>query len=346
MKVNSKEWPTSGAIFSNGKELYLGYGQFRWKKFSELDESHPAFYFPDFFLTCSHPWLQFHEWTCLPIQDFEPQLILEEQPPLLQWKYPKEEIFYQQIKKLKNDFSHTPLKKAVPYLFATCSEKMNSHRLVRCLKNACVHLKRFSGYLYGFWNQDEGILGVTPELLFQFDERNRKLKTMALAGTCPKGRHFGEKEINEHQIVVEGIKLSLQSLGELSIGTLQTLNLSRFYHLQTDLYLKLDGKFHFENIVQRLHPTPALGAFPKDIGWDWLKNYEIKVKRKRYGAPVGILFKAQNLIQSAVAIRNVQWDRSGLKIGAGCGVVLESDEKKEWEELCLKLNAIKENLFA
>src|SRR5690606_5788866 len=39
-----------------------------------------------------------------------------------------------------------------------------------------------TGYPYGYWNEDTGILGATPELLFELNEK--ELYTFALAGTA------------------------------------------------------------------------------------------------------------------------------------------------------------------
>jgi menaquinone-specific isochorismate synthase len=41
-----------------------------------------------------------------------------------------------------------------------------------------------------------------------------------------------------------------------------------------------------------------------------------------------------------VAIRNMQWDENGSRMGAGCGIVKESLPEREWQEVQQKLSSI------
>ena len=93
----------------------------------------------------------------------------------------------------------------------------------------------------------------------------------------------------------------------------------------------LEQPIDFKAATTALHPTPALGAFPKEAGFTWLENYNQQMPRGRYGAPVGCLLN--NQATCIVAIRNVQWKGSQAKIGAGCGIVKESVLENEWNEI-------------
>ena len=81
--------------------------------------------------------------------------------------------------------------------------------------------------------------------------------------------------------------------------------------------LTLYERFHFDELVRRLHPTPALGAFPFNEGKKWLEAFEMHTPRQFYGAPVGFHHPGLGLSPCFVAIRNVQWNSSGMRIGAG-----------------------------
>ena len=62
--------------------------------------------------------------------------------------------------------------------------------------------------------------------------------------------------------------------------------------------------------------------------------------RNKYGAPFAVQFPNGDFI-SVVAIRNIQWDRREIILGAGGGVVVESQLEKEWLELQGKRNSVK-----
>ena len=94
-----------------------------------------------------------------------------------------------------------------------------------------------------------------------------------------------------------------------------------------------------------MHPTPALGAFPRRPGMEWLKEYQQKIDRRRFGAPVGYAIEDAQA-KCYVAIRNVQWTKNQMLLAAGCGIVATSQYDAEWAEIKLKLQAIKEMLFS
>jgi menaquinone-specific isochorismate synthase len=242
------------------------------------------------------------------------------------------------------------LQKGVPYLFARSSNAMNEERLKNSLHRALTILNQRGGYLYGHWHLSSGVLGLTPELLFSHSEEHpSKVHTMALAGTCPLSEANeaflkNEKERHEHQLVVHGIYASLKKLGTVKKGEMQLLKLSKLAHLMTPIEIDLFHSFDFDNLVKCLHPTPALGAFPLEEGREWLQGLQREIPRHFYGAPIGIKYSKSGLSKCYVAIRNVQWDERGMRIGAGCGVVQESLFEKEWQEIQLKISSIREQL--
>ena len=86
-------------------------------------------------------------------------------------------------------------------------------------------------------------------------------------------------------------------------------------------------------------PTPPIFDY-KAEGMNWLENYQKKIDRKRYGAPVGFCLPNGNC-SCYVAIRNAQWSEGKMKIGAGCGIVPQSKLDLEWDEIQLKVKSIK-----
>ena len=197
--------------------------------------------------------------------------------------------------------------------------------------------------------------GATPETLIETN--GRKISTMGLAGSAPRGATeaaddaFGEGLLNdpknqiEHQLVVDSIRHRLEPLTtELNISDQPKLmKLGNIQHL----YTPIDGETPKANgvidLIEQLHPTPALGGAPRDRAMEFIASDE-PVTRGWYGAPVGYL--NQNLDgKFGVAIRSAVAQRDRVWAYAGAGIVADSDPASEWEETAIKfkpmLNALR-----
>jgi len=340
------EWLQSGVILSCGDgKFLLGWGK---REFS-LDGTSPQFYFPDYFLK-DKSWFQYaHNMSIgadILLKLFAKHLETEEAP--YSWYGPDQRLFQQTFDDLKRRFSLGEINKAVPFVQQHATVTMTPLRLLHTLQNLISKVERNRSHVYGFWNDQEGILGATPEVLFSQTERGI-LETMACAGTKSLSTTDASflqdrKEVHEHQLVVEGIKESLSSLGDVQAGNMSVLRLPQLAHLVTPIKVKLHSNPSLDSIIEALHPTPAVGAHPQKAGMEWLKEYQKKIYRGRYGAPAGYFLPHAQQSAFYVAIRNVQWDVFKMTIAAGCGVVPESVCDNEYEEIQLKLNAIKEML--
>jgi len=201
---------------------------------------------------------------------------------------------------------------------------------------------------FGFWNLDVGIMGATPEILFH--RQQGKVSSMALAGTMPRSE-VGQrssllkdpKEMHEHQVVVEDLEKQLGKWGWVKKTGPQILELPTLLHLQT--LLEVDGvKCESRDLMMNLHPTPALGVGPRTYGYHWLANTSDQEGRRVFGAPISFTIPSTESGFAEeiclVAIRNIQWDQEGCRVGAGCGVVQESLPQQEWQELQQKLKSV------
>lgn len=193
--------------------------------------------------------------------------------------------------------------------------------------------------VYGFEYDGEGAVGITPEILFERD--GDTVRTMALAGTAPVESPSlleNAKEFLEHQIVIESIVQSLTPLGEVEVGSTQETVMGMLKHLRTPIELKLNREIQFEELVNVLHPTAALGGWPKREALEWLSNKEIEQPRGRFGAPFGFVNGDRWLC--SVLIRGVQFSGYNLRLYTGCGVVRGSKLQSEIDELKLKRCAL------
>ncbi len=237
--------------------------------------------------------------------------------------------------------------KIVPYAIKKSSRKVTVQSKIRFLKNLITLCEKTHSFVYGSWNADEGFMGATPEMLFE--KSGTEVQTVALAGTRSVNRNpesllTDPKELSEHQFVVDGIAKTLEPLGKVKTGNLRLKKLTRFYHLETPIHLSMNvenSKELFSKLVTQLHPTPALGGFPKAETAELLASFDADCPRKNFGAPFGIEF-ADGRALMVVMIRGARWDDNGFYISAGCGVVKESVFENELEELQLKIAAIEE----
>lgn len=204
--------------------------------------------------------------------------------------------------------------------------------------------------VFGFTHHRRAFVGATPEVLAR--TQGRRLETHALAGTAPRDpdpRRDAElgasllasaKDQHEHRFVVDAITGALDPLAEaMVVGSAPGLRrLSNVQHLETPISARLRAQVGLLDVVDRLHPTPALGGAPQQLALDWLARTE-PLDRGWYGAPIGWLGRDGEGL-AAVAIRSalIEADRAWAFIGAG--VVADSDPAAEWHESTLKMRTI------
>ncbi len=338
-----QDWLNNGALISTSSSFSSDELQLAWGEGNAA-----SFYSPDFFLESPSPWVSFG--TTRSIKKAELFKILEkyvsqfqrpEALPRFRPLTPKD-AFQKEVGRLQNSFKEGALRKAVPVIFEGTEFPEKKLNPVRLAKWVLSGLKWAEGYplsLYGSWKSGDGILGATPETLLA-RLPNGNFETMALAGTSRDGTQLlkSPKDLREHQWVIDGIASCLAPLGAKAYPEkTRVVNLPGLSHLQTLMKFEAPPNILWEELIKALHPTPALGAFPKDHGWEWLKDYENRqsIKRRRFGAPFGISSFC------VVAIRCLQWYGGALEIGAGCGIVDQSISEQEWAELQLKLAHVK-----
>lgn len=196
---------------------------------------------------------------------------------------------------------------------------------------------------YGWIDLDEGFAGATPELLFSLD--GTKLETMALAGTARSEDldvfAVDEKEIREHEYVAQTLVSKLLDLGNLQRHPRQILELGSIVHFLTRIHVDLHSPMAPQDLLRRLHPTPALGPLPRtDVTMNRLLDWRNRLGcPPRFGSPFGLW--DQGRFDVIVAIRGAWWHGNQLSIPAGCGIIEASRLVSEWHELRLKREAVK-----
>jgi menaquinone-specific isochorismate synthase len=204
-----------------------------------------------------------------------------------------------------------------------------------------------AAFRYGYQIGDDGAFGVTPEALVTL--AGGGLRTMALAGTAPAAARAAfvedSKQIREHQFVVDALVQCLSAFGDVEIGQREVVEFARLLHFQTLLSVKLTGgALDPAQVVEAIHPTPAVGVLPRTVqNLEVLNRYRTEMEvPSMFGAPLGVWW--QGTFHAVAAIRGFFWNHDNGCLPAGCGVITESIEDKEWDELKLKRAWVKERI--
>ncbi|MGB0775516.1 MAG: chorismate-binding protein [Akkermansiaceae bacterium] len=201
-------------------------------------------------------------------------------------------------------------------------------------------------YSYGWSAGGSGFCGATPELLFELD--GRRLRTMALAGTARADEQevfaVDGKEIREHEFVAQTLVAKLSDIGDVQRDQRRIMNLGQLVHFHTAIDVELFADRGVDDLIRRLHPTPALGPLPRtQETMRLLSKWRSRLHCPPcFGAPFGLMRGEQFL--AVVAIRGAHWADQQMMIPSGCGVIEASRLVNEWRELRLKREAVKSAL--
>ncbi|MDS0477427.1 isochorismate synthase [Natrinema sp. 1APR25-10V2] len=209
-------------------------------------------------------------------------------------------------------------------------------------------------YRFLVGHEDGGtFFGAPPERLVS--KRGDQVETEALAGSVARGETPDEDEAyaermradaklgHEHGLVVDAIREQLAPLArELTIRERTVRRLATIQHLQTPIEALLEGDRHVLEIVEALHPTPAVGGVPPDAAWETIRDTET-FDRGWYAAPIG-WFDAAGDGEFAVGIRSGVATDGSVTLFAGNGIVADSDPDEEWDEVQLKFRPILDEL--
>ena len=259
----------------------------------------------------------------------------------IHWKASDYENFKIQFDWIQSKIKLGQLEKALPITVQN-GKFFNHLNKFKIIKN--ILQKSSNQYLYSFWNSSEGFIGFTPEVLAH--KKENSFETMALAGTWSKKKqttvNFSDVKIkNEHDIVVNDILNQLKNETLIEKYETQVLELEYLFHLKTLFKYQMPATNDFMQIVKKIHPTAALGLFPRNIDlFSEFKNFVLQNHRKNFGAPFGFISKNESFF--VVAIRNIFWRDDKISIYSGCGVTSGSLLEAEWQELEAKRNSVKE----
>lgn len=311
-------------------EVLVGYGPFTAQ--SEAPDAGVAFYKNDFSLSAEKPWL---------IPDRVEVLEAGKKSPLspIEWEELDPGPFAEVFREVSSAISQGVIEKSVPVVTVNGKGRVSPDDLLERLLDLPTNLRP-----YGWIGEDEGFLGATPEVLFRyFDGR---IYTMALAGTARSEESalfaIDDKEIREHEFVAQTLIAKLSDLGMVIRQERGILDLGKLIHFQTLIKVELYRYELIQTLIERLHPTPALGPLPRTpetmaLLKEWRERLNCPAE---FGAPFGLYRDGD--FEALVAIRMTAWKGDQFQLPSGCGVIQESRLVSEWRELGLKRDAVLE----
>ena len=183
--------------------------------------------------------------------------------------------------------------------------------------------------------------GATPETLCRLEGRD--LATDALAGSARLAEAQAlldrPKELREHAWVVEHVLAALRSIAERveAADGPEVRKLADVAHLYTPIHARLREGKGLADVVEMLHPTPAVGGVPSLAAMRFISEEE-KLGRGLYAGIVGLCGPLR--ADLAVALRCALLRGPSARLYVGAGIVAGSTAEGEWAETELKAQAL------
>lgn len=183
-------------------------------------------------------------------------------------------------------------------------------------------------------------LAATPETLLAGSGHD--WQTMALAGTMPYGDavQWDDKNIQEQRHVATYVTEVLEHFAmDFTEEGPRTVRAAHLAHLRSDFRFHLSDTDRLGELLQALHPTPAVCGLPKDEALRFICSNE------RYGRSYYSGFLGPLMLGGATALyvtlRCMQLFKNHCRLYAGSGLLPDSSEPSEWQETETKLDTMR-----
>ncbi len=184
-------------------------------------------------------------------------------------------------------------------------------------------------------------MGASPELFLE--KSSDSLRTVSLAATRNTELHsedWNMKELEEQGLVSVFVDEVLSHFGisQYKKTGPEPIRAGAMVHLRTT-YQFQSHKIESQtgNFIQALHPTPAVGGYPKKEALEVIRDAEM-FDRGFYSGFLGPVSKEG--FQFFVNIRSMQLGQNNAVLYLGGGITRDSHEENEWEETRLKARTL------
>ena len=196
-----------------------------------------------------------------------------------------------------------------------------------------------TAFTYCFFHPETGLwLGAFAEQLLKM--KGNSFKTMAVAGTQlfdeNQAAVWGTKEKEEQHFVTNFIREKLEGqTSDVTLSEPYNLQAGKLLHIKTDISGTVNSNSGLREIIQILHPTPAICGLPKETAKDFIANNE-GYDREYYSGYFGELNIDFSNNTSAtdlyVNLRCMKLSRQEASLYIGAGITKDSVPEKEWLE--------------
>ena len=227
-----------------------------------------------------------------------------------------------------------------------------------CRKYPRMFVALFSTKRSGTW------LVATPETLVSGNGRD--MQTMALAGTMRlsghelgfdvEGSHVGRddihwstKNIKEQRYVETYITECIEHYADdFAVEGPYTARAGDLVHLRSDIRFRLGDTARMGDLLNTLHPTPAVCGMPKEATREFIIHNE-SAPRSYYSGFAGML-DPDGDTALFVTLRCMQMENivapndyvADCRLYAGGGLLKDSTEQAEWDETEAKMNTMRQ----
>jgi menaquinone-specific isochorismate synthase len=199
--------------------------------------------------------------------------------------------------------------------------------------------------IFNYQSQGQTVLAVSPERLLSLN--NRHISSDAIGGTISRTPDSlirfitsDSKLLNEHAIIADDIYRRLDPychVLKMPVNPL-LMKLHNMYHLETPISGQLREQKNIFDVIDTLHPTPAIAGYPARKAQQWLLQNEC-YNRGWYTGAFGWIRGIDNG-ELSVFLRCALIEGNSAQLFAGAGLVAESVAEQEWQETELKMNTI------
>lgn len=183
-------------------------------------------------------------------------------------------------------------------------------------------------------------IGASPEILVK--ESAQKLITYSLAGTKWGNAFWTDKEKEEQSFVTDFIEGNLKKIfppKAISLSKTKNIQIGQLNHLLTTIQVKkAEGESYWQQVIARLHPTPAVCGVPQKMSQKLIEQWE-GFQRKYYAGFLGMINQTDT--QLYVNIRCAEIFQNQIVFYAGGGITSQSIIRNEWKETQQKINNLK-----
>ena len=205
-----------------------------------------------------------------------------------------------------------------------------------------------SPYMY-YLNLDEcEVVGSSPEILVRVEGDDITLRP--IAGTRKRGQNDEEDKRNEEELLNDQKELAehlmLIDLGRNDVGRVAKIGTVRLtekmiveryshvMHIVSNVVGRLAKEYNFIDALKATLPAGTLSGAPKIRAMEIINELEPS-SRGIYGGAIGYISWNGN-IDTAIAIRTAVIKDNLIHVGAGAGIVADSDPESEWKECVQK----------